>query len=210
MELKGLSRAIIAPLDDKAQFKTIDEFKKYGKYKDTGIFQADLETSKGVTQCNITGLNPTVTEVYGSNQVADNDIGVEKISITFGANDIPFEIDSLMTGLHADTEHGGYKRDDKRIFTGAFIAISDESHGFPVYMAFPFCTFTAGNAKNVATDAQNPSTVHDSFTISVKSRPSDRLMYQYFVGDSTFDPNFKGEEDILKYIIAGYPGSASK
>ena len=32
MELNGFERAIIAPEDDNATLKTLDEFKKYGQY----------------------------------------------------------------------------------------------------------------------------------------------------------------------------------
>ena len=33
MELNGFARAIIAPEDDNATLKSLDEFKKYGQYK---------------------------------------------------------------------------------------------------------------------------------------------------------------------------------
>ena len=58
MELNGFARAIIAPEDDNATLKSLDEFKKYGQYKTQGVFQADLQTAKGTTQSNITGLSP--------------------------------------------------------------------------------------------------------------------------------------------------------
>lgn len=150
MELNGFARALIAPEDDNAKLKTLDEFKKYGQYKAQGVFQADLQTARGTTQSNITGLNPTVTKVYGSNTTAESEVGVENISCTFAANDMPFDIASLMQGLFKDKEHGGYKRADKRLFKGAYIAVS-ENHGFPVYYAFPYCTFTPGTGVNMQT-----------------------------------------------------------
>lgn len=206
MELNGFARAIIAPEGDDAKFIKVDEFKNYGKYKDKGIFQADLLTAKGTTQSNITGMNPTITKVYGSNTVADSEVGVENISATFAANDMPFDISSLMNGMNQDKTHGGYKRDDKRLFKGAYIAIS-ENHGFPVYYAFPFCTFTPGSGVNLQTDAASPVTVHDSFTVTPQARPSDNLLYQIFVGDTDRDPNFKSEEDMLEYIVEGLKDS---
>ena len=96
MELNGFARAIIAPEDDNATLKSLDEFKKYGQYKTQGVFQADLQTAKGTTQSNITGLSPTITKVYGSNTTAESEVGVENISCTFAANDIPFDISSVM------------------------------------------------------------------------------------------------------------------
>lgn len=207
MEFNGFSRAIIAPLDDSGKFITVDEFKKYGKYKDKGIFQADMETSKGTTQGNITGLNPTVTKVYGSNTVAEVETGVENPSVTLGTNDMPFEISSLLQGLVKDEDHGGYKRADKSLFHGALILISS-SHGHDAYYSFPFGTFTAGSGVNLQTDAASPVTVHDSFTFSPQARPSDNLLYQISVADTKVDPNFKDEESLLEYIIDGL-GSAS-
>ncbi|OYS20945.1 phage tail protein [Lactobacillus taiwanensis] len=203
MELNGFARAIVAPEDDNAKLKTLDEFKKYGQYKTQGVFQADLQTAKGTTQSNITGLNPTITKVYGSNTTAESEVGVENISCTFAANDMPFDISSLMQGLVRDDTHGGYKRADKRLFKGAYIAIS-ENHGFPVYYAFPYCTFTPGSGVNMQTDAASPVTVHDSFTVTPQARPSDNLLYQIFVGDADRDSAWKDEETMLEYIIDGF------
>lgn len=203
MELNGFARAIVAPEDDNAKLKTLDEFKKYGQYKTQGVFQADLQTAKGTTQSNITGLNPTITKVYGSNTTAESEVGVENISCTFAANDMPFDISSLMQGLVRDDTHGGYKRADKRLFKGAYIAIS-ENHGFPVYYAFPYCTFTPGSGVNMQTDAASPVTVHDSFTVTPQARPSDNLLYQIFVGDADRDTAWKDEETMLEYIIDGF------
>lgn len=203
MELNGFARAIVAPEDDNAKLKTLDEFKKYGQYKTQGVFQADLQTAKGTTQSNITGLNPTITKVYGSNTTAESEVGVENISCTFAANDMPFDISSLMQGLVRDDTHGGYKRADKRLFKGAYIAIS-ENHGFPVYYAFPYCTFTPGSGVNMQTDAASPVTVHDSFTVTPQARPTDNLLYQIFVGDSDRDSAWKDEETMLEYIIDGF------
>ena len=203
MELNGFARAIVAPEDDNAKLKTLDEFKKYGQYKTQGVFQADLQTAKGTTQSNITGLNPTITKVYGSNTTAESEVGVENISCTFAANDMPFDVASLMQGLVKDETHGGYKRADKRLFKGAYIAIS-ENHGFPVYYAFPYCTFTPGSGVNMQTDAASQVTVHDSFTVTPQARPSDNLLYQIFVGDADRDAAWKDEETMLEYIIDGF------
>nr|UVY01444.1 MAG: tail tube protein [Bacteriophage sp.] len=209
MELNGFARAIIAPLDDDGKLKSLDEFKKYGVYKEKGLFQADLQTAKGTTQSNITGMNPTINKVYGSNTAAESEVGIENISATFAANDMPFDISSLLNGLIQDKDNGGYKRADKRLFKGVYIAIS-ENHGFPVYYAFPYCTFTPGTGVNMQTDAASPVTVHDTFTVTPQARPKDNLLYQIFVGDKERDPNWKSEDAMLAYIVDGYTqGSAS-
>lgn len=203
MELNGFARALIAPEDDNARLKSVDEFKKYGRYKAQGIFQADLQTAKGTTQSNITGLNPTIQKVYGSNTVAESEVGIENISATLAVNDMPFDISSLLQGMYKDETHGGYKCADKRLFKGAYIAIS-ENHGFPVYYAFPYCTFTPGSGVNMQTDAASPVTVHDSFTVTPQARPTDNLLYQIFVGDHDRDPAWKSEEAMLAYIVDGF------
>lgn len=203
MELNGFARALIAPEDDNARLKSVDEFKKYGRYKTQGIFQADLQTAKGTTQSNITGLNPTIQKVYGSNTAAESEVGIENISATLAVNDMPFDISSLLQGMYKDETHGGYKRADKRLFKGAYIAIS-ENHGFPVYYAFPYCTFTPGTGVNMQTDAASPVTVHDTFTVTPQARPTDNLLYQIFVGDPDRDPAWKNEEAMLAYIVDGF------
>lgn len=208
MELQGFARAIIAPEDDNAKLLKLDEFSKYGKYKAAGIFQADLQTSKGTTQSNITGLNPTIRKVYGSNTVAESEVGIENVSATLATNDMPYEIASLLMGMVKDDTNGGYKRADKSVFHGAYIAVS-ENHGVPVYIAFPYCSFTPGTGMNLQTDAASPVTVHDSFTVTPQARPKDNLLYQIFVGDSTRDTNWKSEDAMLQYIVDGYEPSAS-
>ncbi|MBW0438373.1 phage tail protein [Lactobacillus gasseri] len=209
MELNGFARALIAPEDDNAKLKSVDEFKKYGRYKDQGVFQADLQTAKGTTQSNITGLNPTIQKVYGSNTIAESEVGIENISATLAVNDMPFDIGSLMNGMYRDETNGGYKRADKRLFKGAYIAIS-ENHGFPVYFAFPYCTFTPGTGVNMQTDAASPVTVHDTFTVTPQARPTDNLLYQIFVGDPNRDPAWKNEETMLAYIIDGFKQTQSQ
>lgn len=121
---------------------------------------------------------------------------------------MPFDVASLMQGLVKDGTHGGYKRADKRLFKGAYIAIS-ENHGFPVYYAFPYCTFTPGTGVNMQTDAASPVTVHDTFTVTPQARPTDNLLYQIFVGDPDRDPAWKNEETMLAYIIDGFQQSAA-
>lgn len=209
MELNGFARALIAPEDDNAKLKSVDEFKKYGRYKDQGVFQADLQTAKGTTQSNITGLNPTIQKVYGSNTIAESEVGIENISATLAVNDMPFDISSLLQGMYKDETHGGYKRADKRLFKGAYIAIS-ENHGFPVYFAFPYCTFTPGTGVNMQTDAASPVTVHDTFTVTPQARPTDNLLYQIFVGDPDRDPAWKNEEAMLAYIVDGFKQTQSQ
>lgn len=208
MELDGFARAIIAPEDEDGKLEEIDEFKKYGVYKDKGVFQADLQTAKGTTQSNITGMNPTITKVYGSNTVAESEVGVANISATLATNDMPFEISSLLMGMKRDDTNGGYKRADKSLFHAAYIAVS-ENKGFPVYIAFPFCTFTPGTGMNLQTDAAAPVTVHDSFTVTPQARPSDGLLYQIFVGDKDRDPEWQSEEAMLEYIVDGLGSAGS-
>lgn len=203
MELDGFARAIIAPEDTSGKLVMIDEFKKYGRYASKGVFQADLQTARGTTQSNITGLNPSVQKVYGSNTVSDTKVGIENISCTFAAIDMPFDVSSIMKGLTKDHTHGGYKRADKRLFHGAYIAVS-ENHGFPVYYAFPYVTVTPGSGVNMQTDTASPVTVHDTYTVTPQARPSDNLLYQIFVGDPDRDPAFKDEDTMLAYIIDGY------
>lgn len=203
MELQGFARAIIAPEDDNAKLLKLDEFSKYGKYKAAGIFQADLQTSKGTTQSNITGLNPTTQKVYGSNTVVESEVGVENVSVTLVTNDMPYEIASLLMGMKKDDTNGGYARSDKTVFHGAYIAVS-ENHGVPVYIAFPYCSFTPGTGMNLQTDAASPVTVHDSFTVTPQARSKDNLLYQIFVGDSTRDTNWHSEDAMLQYIVDGY------
>lgn len=197
MELNGLARQLIWGTDEDTG-KLITTNKDFG---DTGVASIDIKTAKGATTANITGLNPTVTKVYGSNTIGESEIGVENISVTVGANDVPFGIASALMGLIEDTENGGYKKAEKALFHGGLIVQTNHGND-KAYIAFPYGTWTAGAGLNLQTDAANPVTVHDSFTFSPQARPEDGLLYQMFVDDGT-NANFSYEK-MLTYIIDGY------
>lgn len=145
-----------------------------------GLFKIDMESSRGATQANISGLAPTVQRVYGSNHVAEVTVGSEQPSVALGANDIPHTVYDLLTGLVKD-QFGGYARKGQtELVNGGFIAHSfNTNKKIDLYFAFPYGVFTPGEL-NMGTDTENPNVVHDALTFSAQTRGSDLLLFEKF------------------------------
>ena len=161
-----------------------------------GLFKIDMASSKGATQANITGLAPSVTRVYGSNQVAEVEVGNEQPSIALGANDIPHVIYDILSGLTKD-KFGGYARKGRPNPTqGGLIAHShNDTYNIDLYFAFPLGVYITGEV-NMGTNTENPVTVHDSLTLNSQARPQDLLLYEkFYSNEKDFDYG-----NMIKYI----------
>lgn len=161
-----------------------------------GLFKVDMASSKGATQANITGLAPSVTRVYGSNQVAEVEVGNEQPSIVLGANDIPHIIYDILSGLTKD-KFGGYARKGRPNPTsGGLVAHShNDNYNIDLYFAFPLGIYVPGEI-NMGTNAENAVVVHDSLTLNAQARPSDLLLYEkFYSNEKDFD-----YAKMLKYL----------
>lgn len=195
MELKGLSDFVIGMMTDKGKLIVGEE-----GLSETGLFKVDLSSSKGATQANITNLNPTVTKVYGSNSVAEQQVGVASPSVALAANDIPHLIYDKVMGMEADKTNTGMAVKFSKAALAGVIAHSTSLDGsVDAYMAFPLGVVTPGDLA-LATDQENPTVVHDALTLAAQARPSDNLLYQKFYSD---DPEFDYEK-MLAFIFDGY------
>ncbi|WP_125767319.1 phage tail protein [Lapidilactobacillus wuchangensis] len=196
MELKGLADFIIGLYGPDG---TLLKDKDKG-LSETGLYKVDLNSSKGATQANMTGLAPTVTKVYGSNAVAEQNIGTPSPAIALAANDIPHTIYDKTVGLEKDEVNTGYAARPGQTSMGGVIVHSQSADGtVDAYMAFPQGTITPGEM-NLQTNTENPVSVHDALTLSTQARGSDKLMYQKFYSD---EPNFDYEK-MLAFIFPGY------
>lgn len=198
-QYNGLADITVWLTDEQGKLKVTKEF------GNTGVFTINLMSSAGATQFNMSGLNPTLQKVYGSNVLAEQQVGAAQPSITIGANDIPHKVSDLLIGLEADTNvKGGYASKNTKASMGGVIAHSNGRSGADYYIAFPLGTFTAGNM-NLQTDTNNPVSVHDAITFGAQARPSDGLLYERFYSD---DDEFD-KEKMLTYIIDGYKKDVS-
>jgi hypothetical protein len=203
MELRGLADFILCMLDNNG--KAITDPDK--GLSTNGIFKVDLNSSAGAVQANITGLSTTPEKVYGSNAVAEQNIGTIQPQIALTANDIPHDVYDKLAGLTEDATNGGYAARSGTLVQGGVIVHSQNREGtIDAYFAFPFGVFTPGEL-NIQTNQQNPTVVHDALTLSVQARPTDALVYQKFYSDEDkFD-----YEKMLEYVFPGYSsGDPSK
>lgn len=203
MELQGLNDLLVFKYDKDGKLVT-DESKgvlttNIGK---DGVFKIDLESSKGATQANITGLSRTAQAVYGSNAKAEQHFGAYQITGTFGANDIPHNFYDAIVGLEKDSKlgFGNMAKDSTPLAYGGVIAHSYNSNiGVDLYFALPYGNLKPGGDLTMGTDNENPTLVHDTFTLNAAARPSDGLVYEKFYSDEDgFD-----FDKMLNWIISG-------
>lgn len=203
MELQGLNDLLVFKFDKDGKLVT-DESKgglttNIGK---DGVFKIDLESSKGATQANITGLSRTAQAVYGSNAKAEQHFGAYQITGTFGANDIPHNFYDAIVGLEKDSKlgFGNMAKDSTPLAYGGVIAHSYNSNvGVDLYFALPYGNLTPGGDLTMGTDTENPTLVHDKFTLNAAARPSDGLVYEKFYSD---EDGFNFDK-MLDWIISG-------
>lgn len=159
--------------------KTKEEFK--------GLFKVDLESSKGATQANLTGLAESVQRVYGSNYVAEITTGTAQPQAALAANDIPHAVSDTLIGLVKD-ELGGYARKGQAKPTqgGLIIHSYNPWNSIDFYFAFPMGIYVPGEL-NLQTNAENPIVVHDAMTLNAQARGTDQLLYEKFYSN---EPGF--------------------
>lgn len=201
-ELTGLDRVYIWLTDAKANLDT-SHTTEMGS---DSLFKINLISSKGATAYNIQNLSPSNTTVYGSDSVAEHLVGTAAPTIEVGANDIPFEVSSLLMGMKADDTNGGYamKGHADQVLGGAIGVThwgTDEA-----FICFPFGLWTQNGGVNLGTNQQSPTVARDRFQLAAQARPTDDLLMQMYLS------NQKGfsEDKMLKYIINGYVGSNSE
>lgn len=203
MELRGLADFQLALTDDTGKIIT-DPDTGLGA---SGIFKVDLNSSKGSTQANVSGLAPTVTKVYGSNAVAEQTVGVESPSIALAANDIPHIITDKIEGLVTQATDGGHGKTAGSVVYGSLLIHSDNGqlgdNKVDAYLAFPLGVITMGNL-DLQTNGASPVVVHDALTFAAQARPSDNLIYEWFYSDDT---NFD-EQKMLAGVFNGYTAPA--
>lgn len=200
MELQGLNDYLIWKYDDKGQIITDpaqggftydgDKGKVYDPKTNQvieGVFKIDLNSAKGATQANITGLAETVQRVYGSNFVAEINTGTAQPQAALAANDIPHIVSDTMIGLEKD-DLGGYARKGtgKPSQGGLLVHSYNPWSHTDFYMGFPLGTFTAGEL-NLQTNTENATVVHDALTLAAQARGTDQLLYEKFYSD---EPGF--------------------
>ncbi len=148
-----------------------------------GLFKVDLDSSKGATQANITGLAESVQRVYGSNYVAEITTGSAQPQAALAANDIPHTIFDTLIGLVRD-EIGGYalKGQPKNVQGGLLIHSYNPWNAVDFYFAFPMGIYVPGEL-NLGTNTENPNVVHDAMTLNAQARGTDQLLYEKFYSD---------------------------
>lgn len=201
MELRGLADFVLGMVGKDGKIITDPDV----GLSANGLFKVDLNSSAGAVQANITGLSTTPEKVYGSNAVAEQNIGTIQPQIALTANDIPHDVYDKLAGLVSDTVNGGFAARSGTLVQGGVVVHSQNREGtIDAYFAFPFGVFTPGEL-NIQTNQQNPTVVHDALTLSIQARPADSLVYQKFYSDENkFD-----YEKMLAYVFPGYQAAGT-
>lgn len=145
-----------------------------------GLFRVDLASSKGATQANVTGLAQSVQRVYGSNSIAEVNVGSEQPQVALAANDIPYQVSDTLIGLERD-KFGGFARkgQPKQSQGGVILHSYNPWKDIDFYFAFPLGLYVPGEM-NLQTDNENKNVVHDAMTLNAQARGTDLLLYEKF------------------------------
>lgn len=171
-----------------------------------GIYEMNASTVLGVLSAAITGLAPTTTKIYGSDvQVDISGQGTGNISVTFAANDIPMDVESVITGYKKNEMGGWYLDDTSRAPYGALDLVSTNRQGQPIHIAFLKGQF-APEEKTLTSNNESPQRATDSLTFSVISRNNTDLRS---VTRYVEDDNKITLDQILQDVFMGYEQSST-
>lgn len=195
--LKGFKRALIGILDNSGNLITTSD----NGIGNKGIFSIDAKSSKGTVGANITGMEGTLTAVYGSNQKVDTQYGVPQPQVAFSANDVPYEVIERVLG-HKKNDAGGYDAiPGKKPDVAMIIVTNSINSGSEVYVAFYHGTFSRAE-ENIQTNNANENRVVDSLTYSASANTKNAAADSTFYKDST-------DFDFTKMVQKVFPGAAN-
>lgn len=199
----GFEKAIVAIIDEDTEQIVKDPDKGLSA---TGLYTIDAKSSLGVLTAAITGLAPTATKIYGSDQNVDViQKGSGNVAATLGANDIPSDILYKLSGMKQDATSGGYYQDtDTKPPKATLLLMSHNSKGLPIYFALYKGTFGPEEV-TLNTNTETPQLQTDSVTFSALNRFLDKRIFGAF----TVDPagKTKDEDTVLKDVFQGYASS---
>lgn len=198
----GFKRAFIGIIDNDTELL----IKGDKGLSDSGIFEVNAKTSLGTLQAAITGLAPTATKIYGSNQNVDvSQQGVGNAQMTFSANDIPAEVVYKLAGMKQDSKTKAWALDANTIPPKSAVVLeAQDSKGRPLYFAMTKGTFGPQEVTlNTNTDTQQITT--DSMTFSALQRKSDSKVHMAWLPEDEVPM-----DDVLKAVFPEAAGTVTK
>lgn len=164
---------------------------------ESGVFEINAQSSLGTIQAAITGLAPTATKIWGSNQNVDvSQQGAGNAAMTLSANDIPANIVNKLAGMKQDESTKAWYLDaTTKPAKSAVILQSQDSKGRPYYFALVKGTFGPEDVTlNTNTETQQITT--DAMTFSALQRKKDSKVYLTWLPED--EPKI---EDVLKAVF---------
>lgn len=194
-ETIGFDYARVAIIDDKTE-KVISGEAGLG---DTGVFKIDAPSSDGVISGAISGLAPTITKIYGSNQaVGVSGQGAGNVQVTLAVNDLPHEIVAKLGGLKQD-DKGAWYLDTKSVppFVALEMVSEEKSSHKAVHLVLYKGTFAPEN-RTLQTDTDQVQRATDSLTFTALNRASDGRVYaEYWESDDSSFEQSKLDADVF-------------
>ncbi|AOO75962.1 phage tail protein [Latilactobacillus curvatus] len=182
MAIVGLKMVRIAQVDPLTQAIVPKEKSVLG----TDVLEID-ETFFGTKTANITGIEGTLTKVYGNNVQMDAMVGGSAPAIALDVNNLGFGISQGLVGRLSDGK-GGFVSDGSK----PHFAVSVESQTLDrkesVFFNFGNGLFTAPT-QNIGTDTENQTRQGDNLTFTALSTKAfnKEPFKPYFTGDEGFD-----------------------
>ena len=194
--VKGLRMALINP-------ETMQVITGEDGFSESGIFDAQGRVAKGLSEANITGLAPSITKVWGNDQLQDQSVGKSQPSVATNFNDLPHEILEKALGEESDGK-GGFMDNASGVLPHiAMDIISSDLLGNVVHYCFYDGNMTQGD-KTIQTSNENQTRAADALTFSPLAGTNGHMMKTYYGVDKGFT-----DAALIAEIFPGAKGDGS-
>lgn len=197
----GFSRGFVAILNDDEKIVADAE----SGLTTTGVFEINAKTSLGTVQAAISGLEPSVKKVYGSDQQVDVIAqGSGNVAMTLSANDMPEDVLAKLAGMSKDSLGGYYLSPDTIPPKTAVLLESHDKAGQPLWFALYKGTFGPEEV-TLGTNQEAPNTTTDQIKFTALNRGSDGKVY----GTWSQAKSKATLNDVMKDVFPGYTPTSS-
>ncbi|ANZ70374.1 phage tail protein [Pediococcus claussenii] len=184
-----------------ANGKTINDDVEGLTKDNNGIYTVTTTEDGGVASANLTGLAPTVTRIWGNNEVADISVGQAQPSVALTINFLNHIILNKILGRKSDGK-GGYDIETNPVSVAMDI-VSTTVAGGEIHFGF-FNGYVTPGELNLQTNNENSSRVTDALTFTPFSGSEGKIGKIYYIQDEGYD------KSVLESEIFGADSGSSK
>lgn len=196
MAIKGLTTIKLALVDDDQKIIAGKE-----GLSESGIYTVDTK-DMGTKTANITGMEGTLTKVYGNNFTQDVMIGASAPTVALDINNLDFVIRNKILGNQPD-EKGGFVYDGTKPNVALIVETRSVKQNARIFFGFGNGVVSMA-AQNIATNTEAEAREDDALTYTALSTNAfgGEPMKTYIDSVEKFD-----EDVMMAEIFGGYTGT---